>query len=246
MQWTDEAIVLGGRRFGEGGLILDVLTSRKGRRSGLVYGGASRKRRGQFEVGNTLQVAWTGRLEDQLGRFDLAECTAARAARLLDSQAALLGISAMAAILRSSVDEGDDGGSAVYRASAVVLDALHDQEVWPALYARWELGLLSALGFGLDLEQCALSGANDGLTHVSPRTGRAVRGSEAEGYVERLLALPAFLVDPTSPASQGDILDALRLTGYFMDQRLFATVNRTIPEVRTRLVSQLSRMPLQG
>ena len=108
MQWTDEAIILGGRRFGEGGLILDVLTSRKGRRSGLVHGGASRKRRGQYEVGNTLQLGWTGRLEDQLGRFDLAECTAARAARLLDSQAALLAIPSMAAILRSSGAERNE------------------------------------------------------------------------------------------------------------------------------------------
>ena len=41
MQWRDEALILGGRRFGESGLILDVLTATKGRRSGLVYGGAS-------------------------------------------------------------------------------------------------------------------------------------------------------------------------------------------------------------
>lgn len=245
MQWSDNAIVLGGRRFGEGGLILDVLTEQKGRRSGLVYGGASRKRRGQYEAGNTLRVSWTGRLEDQLGRFDVAECTHTRAARLLDSQAALLAITAVAAILRASLDEGDDGGSAVFPATVVLLDTLQENDIWPALYARWELGLLSSLGFGLDLQECAVSGANDGLTHVSPKTGRAVRGSEAEEYVERLFSLPAFLIEPSAPTGSQDLMDALRLTGHFLDQRLFASVNRTMPEARTRLVSHFARLIAQ-
>ena len=84
-----------------------------------------------------------------------------------------------------------------------VLDTLEQPEVWPALYVRWELGLLSALGFGLDLEECAITGANDGLTHVSPKTGRAVRGSEAEPYLNRLLALPDFLMRPAAPVMPG-------------------------------------------
>ncbi|MEL6664211.1 MAG: DNA repair protein RecO, partial [Pseudomonadota bacterium] len=192
MNWNDEGIVLGGRRFGESGLILDVLTASRGRRSGLTYGGASRRKRGQFEPGNTVALSWTGRLEDQLGRFDVAEATRERASRLLDSPLALLAISAIAAMVRGVVDEGDEAGSAIYHATEIVLDSLDDAALWPALYARWELGLLSTLGFGLDLDHCAVTGANDGLTHVSPKTGRAVRGSEVEGYVDRLLVLPSF------------------------------------------------------
>ncbi|MEM9739655.1 MAG: DNA repair protein RecO [Pseudomonadota bacterium] len=241
MQWTDEGIVLGGRRFGESGLILDVLTSQKGRRSGLVYGGASRKKRGQFEVGNSVNLAWSGRLEDQLGRFDVAEATRSRAALLLDSQSALLAISTVASVLRGSINEGDEAASAVYAPSLLMLDAVSTSDVWPALYVRWELGLLSTLGFGLDLEQCALSGANDGLTHVSPKTGRAVRGSEAEGYVDRLLALPAFLINASAPAPDADILSGLALTGHFLEQRLFTSVNRTLPEPRQHLVTMLAK-----
>ena len=244
MQWTDEAIVLGGRRFGESGLILDVLTSERGRRSGLVYGGASRKKRGQFEVGNSVNVSWSGRLEDQLGRFNVAECTKARAASLLDSQSALLAITTIASLLRASVDEGDEGGSAVYAPTHLLLETIGDANFWPARYAKGELGLLSALGFGLDLDRCALSGANDGLTHVSPKTGRAVRGSEAEDYVDRLLSLPAFLLDATAPASPADINAALALTGHFLERRLFAAVNKPVPEPRERLVAHL-RHPVE-
>lgn len=239
MQWRDEALILGGRRFGEGGLILDVLTATRGRQSGLIYGGASRKRRGQFEPGNSVEVAWTGRLEEQLGRFEVAELTTARASRHLESADALAAISTIAALLRAGLDEGDAAGSNVYQPTILLLDALEHWSVWAPLYARWELGLLSALGFGLDLDVCALSGANDGLTHVSPNTGRAVRGSEAEDYVDRLFPLPAFLIDPTAPAAPDDIRDGLLLTGYFLERRLLGAVNRPVPEVRTRLVAKL-------
>ena len=239
MQWRDEALILGARRFGESGLILDVLTATKGRRAGLVYGGASRKKRPQYEAGNTIDVAWTGRLEEQLGRFEVAEVNVSRAARYLDDQRALLAISTVTAILRNAVDEGDELGSVLYGPSQILLDALDARDVWPALYARWELGLLSTLGFGLDLDRCALSGANDGLTHVSPKTGRAVRGSEAEGYVDRLFPLPAFLIETGALMGPQDIAAGLTLTGYFLEQRLFAAVNRGVPEGRARLVKKL-------
>tara|TARA_R110000787_G_scaffold14348_10_gene44332 strand:+ start:8642 stop:9373 length:732 start_codon:yes stop_codon:yes gene_type:complete len=239
MNWTDEGLILGGRRFGEGGLILDVLTKTKGRRSGLVYGGASRARRAQYEAGNTVSLSWTGRLEEQLGRFDVAEASRERASRVLDDAGALSAISAVTTLLRGALDEGDAAGSALYEATTILLDQIEAREVWPALYVRWELGLLSALGFGLDLDECALSGANDGLTHVSPKTGRAVRGSEAEEYVSRLLRLPGFLVRPGAPLGVDDIADGLALTGYFIEARVFNGMNRAVPAQRAQLVARL-------
>jgi len=239
MNWSDDGIILGGRRFGEGGLILDVLTAERGRRSGLVYGGASRKRRAQYEAGNTVALSWSGRLDDQLGRFDVAESRRERASRLLDDPAALAAVSAITALLRASMNEGDAAGSSLYEATILLLDELPNPGVWPALYVRWELGLLSALGFGLDLEECALSGANDGLTHVSPKTGRAVRGSEAEEYIDRLLALPAFLTDARAAVRPGDIAAGLKLTGHFLEHRLFAAVHRGVPPERERLMVRL-------
>ena len=241
MNWSDDALVLGGRKFGEGGLILDVLTASKGRQSGLVYGGASRKRRAQYEPGNSLRVNWKGRLEDQLGRFEVAEATKERATRLLEDADALHAITSVTTLLRGVLNEGDAAGSALYEATTVLLDQLERRDVWPALYVRWEMGLLSALGFGLDMEACALSGANDGLTHISPKTGRAVRGSEAGEYVDRLLVLPAFLVTSEAPLGPDDIADGLALTGYFIETRIFHGLNKAIPEARQRLVQRLLR-----
>lgn len=239
MHWRDDALILGGRRFGESGLILDVLTATKGRRAGLIYGGASRKKRPQYEPGNSVSLTWTGRLEEQLGRFDVAEVTISRAARYLDDPAALAAIGAITSLLRGGLDEGDEMGSLLFEATVVLLDTLSEDTLWPSLYCRWELGVLGGLGFGLDLDQCALSGANDGLTHVSPKTGRAVRGSEAADYVDRLFPLPAFLIDPRAPMGPDDLSNALSLTGYFIEQRLFGGMNKTTPDARARLVKRL-------
>ena len=243
MNWSDDGIVLGGRRFGEGGLILDVLTAGRGRRSGLVYGGASRKRRGQYDAGNTLALSWSGRLDDQLGRFDMAEARRERASRLLDDAAALSALASITALLRAGLNEGDAAGSNLFEATTLLLDELGNPDIWPALYVRWELGLLSALGFGLDLEECAISGANDGLTHVSPRTGRAVRGSEAEDYIDRLLAIPDFLLRSDAAVMPGDIAAGVKLTGHFIENRLFASVHRGMPPERGRLVLRLLTKP---
>jgi DNA repair protein RecO (recombination protein O) len=239
MNWSDDGIILGGRRFGEGGLILDVLTRANGRRSGLVYGGNSRKRRAQFEAGNSVSLSWSGRLENQLGRFDVAEASRERTSYVLDDPKALAAISAVTAILRASLDEGDVVGSAMFEATEMLLEQVEAREIWPALYVRWELGLLGALGFGLDLDECAITGGNDGLTHVSPRTGRAVRGSEAEEYVSRLLRLPGFLISSAAPVTPDDIADGLKLTGYFLEVRVFHAMNRAMPLERERLVKRL-------
>ena len=238
ISWEDEALILGGRRFGEGGLILDVLTSGYGRRAGLVYGGASRRRRGQLEAGNTVELKWSAREETQLGRFDVAESTKARGAHLMDDGDALSAMACMISVLRSSLEEGDSQASIMYDATNVVLDMLSEPDVWPALYVRWEMGVLAALGYGLDLSACASTGANDNLTHVSPRSGRAVSASAAEPYLDKLLRLPPFMRGERGLSPQ-DIQDGLNLTGFFLETRVQWGINQTLPEARAAMVERL-------
>jgi DNA repair protein RecO (recombination protein O) len=153
---------------------------------------------------------------------------------------ALAGLSALAELLAAALPEGE-AKPALYDAAETLLDSLGNEEVWPALFVRWELGLLTMLGYGIDLSNCVISGANDGLTHVSPKSGRAVRGSEAGEYLSRLLPLPAFLTDPKTPASPVDIHNGFRLTGHFLGERLFADLNKPVPEARFLMIDRLER-----
>jgi DNA repair protein RecO (recombination protein O) len=238
-EWSDRAISLGLRRFGETGAILEVFAREHGRRRGMVYGGASQKKRAPMQQGNTLSVTWKARADDSLGFFT-AETETERAAVHMASGEALAGLSALSELLAAALPEGE-AKPALYDAAETLLDMLDNEEIWPALFVRWELGLLAMLGYGLDLENCAVSGANDGLTHVSPRSGRAVRGSDAGAFLDRLLPLPQFLVDNTAPVRPVDIHNGFRLTGHFLGQRLFADLNKPVPEARYLMIGRLER-----
>jgi DNA repair protein RecO (recombination protein O) len=239
-EWSDRAISLGLRRFGETGAILEVFARGQGRRRGLIYGGASRTKRAPMQAGNTLVVTWKARVEDSLGFFSLAETEFERASVHMANAEALAALSAITELLSAALPEGE-AKPPLYDAAETLLDQLSNEDVWPALFVRWELGLLTMLGYGLDLSRCALSGANDGLTHVSPKSGRAVRGSEAGEYLDRLLPLPAFLTQNAAPAGPVDIHAGFRLTGHFLANRLFADLNKPVPDARFLMIDRLER-----
>ena len=116
-----------------------------------------------------------------------------------------------------------------------------DEPAWPSLYVHWELGLLAALGFGLDLSRCTVTGANDALAYVSPRTGRAVSLSAGEAWRDRLLRLPGFLVGQGDAGPQ-EVLEGLALTGHFLERHVFAQKGRAAPAARSRFVDRLRKM----
>ena len=111
---------------------------------------------------------------------------------------------------------------------------------WAVAMVRYELLLLAELGFGLDLEHCAATGRNDDLAYVSPKSGIAVSRLGAEGYENRLLRLPRFLVEG-GEAGWDDILDGLRLTGHFLERDLLIGKGAELLAARARLVDRLTR-----
>jgi len=97
------------------------------------------------------------------------------------------------------------------------------------------------MGFGLDLATCAVTGATEGLVHVSPRTGRAVSAKGAGEWAERLLPLPPCLRGE-GPAPDDEIRQAYRTTGHFLHNHLSKALgNHPLPEARARYVEAFSR-----
>jgi DNA repair protein RecO (recombination protein O) len=184
MQWRDDGIVLAVRKHGETGAVVSLLTRAHGRHAGLVRGGAGRRQRGVLQAGNEVHAEWRARLAEHLGSYTV-ELTRARAAELLALPAPLAGLSAACAVLEATLPEREPHAP-LYDALAVLLDALAASEAWPAVYVRFELGLLQELGFGLDLQACAMTGATEGLAYVSPRSGRAVTAEAAAPWKEKL------------------------------------------------------------
>mgnify|MGYP001555642316 CR=1 FL=1 len=240
MEWSDAAIVLSSRPHGENGVILELLTRDHGRHLGLVRGGTSRRIRPALQPGNTLDTHWRGRLPEHLGSFT-AELARARAGALMESREALAGLNAVTAIAAAALPERQPYPP-VFVAGEILLDAMaaSDAAHWLPLYARWEAGLLEALGFGLDLSECAATGATDDLVYVSPRSGRAVSRAGAGIYADRLFKLPSFLNGQGGDPSPDETREALRLTGHFLGARVLEPHGQAMPRARIRLDSLLS------
>ena len=237
MEFEDEAYVLSARAHGENGAIVDLLTAGHGRYAGHVAGGASRRMRPFLQAGSRVLVKWRARTAEHLGSVQL-EPVGEGASGLFDDPLALAGLSAAAAVAAGALPEREPHPGA-FDAFAALAGAFHHPEVWPAVFVRFEAGLLQELGFGLDLSRCAATGALDDLVYVSPRTGRAVSRAAGEPYRDRLLRLPPFLCAAQNRLQPGDVGDGLELTGRFLESFVFAPLNRPLPPARVWLIDKL-------
>lgn len=237
MDWSDNGFVLGARRHGENALIVTLLTQDNGRCAGLVRGGASSKRRGLYQPGNNLRATWRARLADHLGTFT-CESNRAHSSDFLDDPLRLLALSSATTLLDRALPEREPVPD-LYEGFATLIHDLSGED-WAVAYVRWELALLADLGFGLDLTECAATGQRDRLTHVSPKSGRAVSAEAAAPYDGRLLALPDFLASGSGEPGDGDIARGLALTGYFLRRHVLGDRLDSLPPSRERLISALS------
>jgi DNA repair protein RecO (recombination protein O) len=241
MEWNDDGIVLGLRPFGENGAILEALTREHGRHLGLVRGAMSKRTKGALEPGNAVKLHWRGRLDQQLGSYTV-ELSAARAAAFFDDALKLAGLGSACAVCAATLPERELHVR-VFDALDALLGSIsaHVSPAWVADYVRFELMLLEDLGFGLDLSQCAATGAAEGLRFVSPKTGRAVCETAAEPYRDRLLKLPRFLTPEDGAPAPNDLVDGLVLTGFFLE-RVALEHGGTLPQARARFAERLAAL----
>lgn len=237
MEITDEAFVLAARAHGDTGAVVDLLTREHGRRMAYVAGGASRRMKPFLQAGARVEVELRARTSDQLGSARL-EPVGEGPSALFDDALALAGLSAAAAVAQGALPEREAHPGAFFALEALS-GVLGLPDVWPAVYVRYELGLLEELGFGLDLSVCAVSGSRDDLAWVSPRTGRAVSMSAGAPYMDRLLRLPPFLLGAQAGLGEGDVRAGLDLSAHFLTRCVFDPLNRPLPEARDRMVERL-------
>ncbi|ACG78278.1 recombinational DNA repair protein (RecF pathway) [Phenylobacterium zucineum HLK1] len=238
MEFEDDAFVLAARAHGETGAIVELLTSAHGRYAAHVAGGASRKVRPFLQPGARVIARYRARVSDQLGSAAI-EPVGEGPAALFDDPLALSGLSAAAAVAAGALPEREPHPGA-FLAFEALTGALTHPDVWPAVFVRFEAGLLQDLGFGLDLSKCAATGITDDLVWVSPRTGRAVSRQAGEPYKDRLLALPPFLLSAQGGLRAGDVAAGLALTGHFLEAFIFGPLNRPLPPARLWLLDRLS------
>ncbi|MGY4570857.1 DNA repair protein RecO [Bradyrhizobium sp. USDA 3256] len=241
MEWTDEGIVLGVRRHGESSAIVELLTREHGRHLGLVRGGASSRMRPLLQPGNSVTAVWRARLDEHLGMYAL-EGTRLRAATLLGSSHAVYGVTHLAALARLLPER--DPHEDIYWMLQGTLDDFEDAGVAAVHLIRFELAMLTELGFGLDLENCAASGETTDLIYVSPKSGGAVSRAAGEPWRDRLLPLPAFLREGEGGANSWadqDLLDGFQITGLFLLRHVLEPRGQGHSDARDGFINAVTR-----
>ena len=234
------AIVCSLRQHGEHGAIAPLLTPDHGLIAGYVRGGRSRAMRPVLLPGNSVAATFRARTEEQLASLtvELAHSRAPLHAEPLPAAA----IDWACALTAIALPEGTPY-PALHSALDGVLGAVEAAPAargWAVALVRYELLLLAELGFGLDLTRCAATGDATDLAFVSPRSAAAVSRVGAVGYESLLLPLPPFLLEGGT-GEWGQILDGLRLTGFFLERCILTDWRADVLAARERLIDRLKR-----
>ena len=240
MHLRAEAIILSVRAHGEHGAVVRALTESDGVQAGYVRGGRSRRLKPVLQPANLVLGDWRARTEEQLPGLTV-ELIHSRAPLFREPLPAAA-LDWATALTAAALPEGQAYPHlhAALDGVLAAVEAAPAARGWAVALVRYELLLLAELGFGLDLETCAATGATKDLAFVSPKSGGAVSRAGALGYENRLMPLPRFLLEGGA-AEWGDILDGLRITGHFLERDLLTARAADVLAARERLVDRLKR-----
>ena len=239
-RFSASAIIVALRAHGEHGAVVRMMTADHGLQAAYVRGARGRKLRPVLLPGNIVEAQISARTSAQLAQATV-ELSHSRAP-LLGEPLPAAAIDWTCALTATALPEGQPYPRlfAALDGLLAAIEAAPAASGWGAALVRYELLLLAELGFGLDLTRCAVSGAEEDLVAVSPRTGCAVSRVEAEPYAGKLLPLPAF-VREGGPATWPEIIDGLVLSGHFLLRDLIPDRATAVAEARSRLIERLRR-----
>ena len=202
----DKGLVLSSKPLGDKKFIVSLFTKEKGRHLGVV------KKKMPPLTASFFSGRWQARLSEQMGSFYLEDEKSVHLS-FLDDKKGLNVISSMCYLLDHLLPERESYPE-FYDLTYHFLTSLEEDD-FQKKYIFWEVELLGALGFGLDLSKCAGGGDANDLAYVSPKTGRAVSKKMGDPYKDKLLPLPAFMFKNEAP-NKDDLLKGLSMTGYFL------------------------------
>ena len=71
MNWSDEGFLISKTRYNENSLIAELFTKDKGKISGIIFGGTSKKIKNYLQLGNKLHVNYNSKNENRIGYFKI-------------------------------------------------------------------------------------------------------------------------------------------------------------------------------
>ena len=250
-EWNDIGIILSAKKYGEKGLIINILTKSHGRYVGWINNHKTKSILSSVQPGNLVKVFWKSRIIEQMGNFKIEEISSI-SGKIFDEKLKLQALISLCSLLekflpeRQSYSEVFDATKAFLNLLAINNDV--DNKLWIKGYVKWEIGLLSSIGFSLDLKQCAVTGQKNNLYYVSPKTGKAVSKEAAGKFAPKLLRLPMFLggAEVIRSNLNEEIITGLNIATYFFKNKLLLSINDSkilnLPHPRDRLENMIKKL----
>ena len=243
MQFSGEGYIIKLRNQGEKSLIATLVCPEHGKIVGFINGAHSKRGLGVYQLGNCISFNAYARVAENMLSLKGVELVEAHTADFMLNTDKIEALSSLCRLLDVCVAENDNLGR-FYKVVKDFFKHINDDN-WLVYYSYFEYYLLDFLGVGLDISECAVTGKTEGLSYVSPKTGRAVCEEIGAPYKDKLYAYPQYIVDKNYRPKRAEVANLLAMTGGFLTKNFLAGHNLQLPEKRANLLNIVKKYQIK-
>ena len=225
MNWIDQGFLVSKSRYSENSIIAELYTFDRGKVSGIIFGGTSKKIKNYLQVGNKLHINYNSKNDNRIGYFKI-EILNAYSPFYFDHKQKLSCITSAMNLIKILTAEAQ-ANKKVYSLIEDLFNLLNEQN-WLKKYIFWELELLKLLGYDLELENLVEKNLEDNKTVYF-----------AASYTEKKY-VPNFLIEKDLEVTDINILlSGLKLVGDYLDKTVLKPNNLNYPNSRVIFLNSL-------
>ena len=225
MNWIDQGFLISKTRYSENSIIAELYTLDRGKVSGVIFGGTSKKIKNYLQVGNKLHINYNSKNDNRMGYFKI-EILNAYSPFYFDHKQKLSCITSAMNLIKILTAEAQSNKK-VYSLIDELFNLLNEQN-WIKKYIFWELELLKLLGYDLELENLVEKNLEDNKTVYF-----------ATSYTEKKY-VPNFLIEKDLEVTDINILlSGLKLVGDYLDKTILKPNNLNYPNSRVIFLNSL-------
>jgi len=225
MNWIDEGFLINKNRYSENSLIAEIYTKDRGKISGIIFGGTSKKIKNYLQLGNRLHINYNSKSENRIGYFKV-EILNAYTPLYFDHKQKLSCITSAIHLIKILTVE--------YQVNIKVYNLIENLFLilknydWLKKYIFWELDLLKLLGYDLQLENFVEKSL------IENKTIYYASSSTEKKYVPNFLIEKELEVDDLKT-----LLTGLKLVGDYLDKTILKPNNLNYPNSRLLFINSL-------
>ena len=225
MNWIDEGFLISKNKYNENSLIAELFTKDRGKISGIIFGGTSKKIKNYLQIGNRLHINYNSKSDNRIGYFKI-EILNAYSPLYFDNKQKLSCITSATNLIKILTADSQ-ANIKVYKIIEDLFFILKSDE-WLKRFIFWELDLLKILGYDLELDKLVEKDL------VENKVVYYAISSTEKKHV------PNFLIEKNLEViDEKTLLNGLKLVGDYLDKTILKPNNLNYPNSRLLFINSL-------